>query len=137
MAALVIKAGEGTSRHLTLEEPDRILAAVEPSPWQSRPDNKKSRDRQNAGGVETPALTSALRKRQTHKTESLRFLLRGVWLSGLRLGEARSLTRHLWADGIHVDLSPEFVQLLIGAESEKERTGPSFFGHSGRCISGA
>ena len=51
--------------------------------------------------------------------ESIRFLLRGLWLSGLRLGEALSLTWDQWADGIRVDMSGQYVKLLIPAEAEK------------------
>lgn len=51
--------------------------------------------------------------------DSFRFLLRGLWLSGLRLGEALSLTWSQWADGIRVDLSGKYAKLLISAEDEK------------------
>ena len=51
--------------------------------------------------------------------ESFRFLLRGLWLSGLRLGEALTLTWDQWADGIRVDLSGKYAKLLITAEDEK------------------
>jgi integrase len=58
---------------------------------------------------------------------SMKFLLNGLWLSGLRLGEALSLTWDQWADGIRVDMSGKFVKLLIPLESEKggqDRTYP-------------
>lgn len=51
--------------------------------------------------------------------DSFKFLLNGLWLSGLRLGEALSLTWDQWADGIRVDMSGKYVKLLIPAESEK------------------
>ena len=50
---------------------------------------------------------------------SLELLLRGLWLSGLRLGEALSLSWDQWADGIRVDTSGKYVMLLIPAEAEK------------------
>lgn len=50
---------------------------------------------------------------------SVKFLLRGLWLSGLRLGEALCLTWDQWADGIRVDASGEHVKLMIPCESEK------------------
>ena len=50
---------------------------------------------------------------------SFTFLLRGLWFSGLRLGEALSLTWDRWADGIRVDLSGKYAKLLIAAEDEK------------------
>lgn len=60
-----------------------------------------------------------VRQRKEQQRESVRFLLRGLWLSGLRLGEALSLTWDQWADGIRVDMSGEHVFLLIPAEAEK------------------
>ena len=51
--------------------------------------------------------------------QSFRFILRGLWLSGLRLGEALTLTWDQWADGIRVDLSGKYPKLLISAEDEK------------------
>ncbi|MCP4785318.1 MAG: site-specific integrase, partial [Fuerstiella sp.] len=50
---------------------------------------------------------------------SVRFLLRGLWTSGLRLGEAIGLTWDIWADGIRVDVSSKFTVLLISGEDEK------------------
>jgi len=50
---------------------------------------------------------------------SIKFLLNGLWFSGLRLGEALSLTWDQWADGIRVDLSGKYAKLLIAAEDEK------------------
>ncbi len=50
---------------------------------------------------------------------SMKFLIRGLWLSGLRLGEALCLTWDQWADGIRVDIAGDHVYLLIPAESEK------------------
>ena len=58
---------------------------------------------------------------------SVCFLLNGLWLSGLRIGEAMDLTWDQWADGIRVDVAGEFVFLLIPGESEKggrDRTYP-------------
>ena len=68
-----------------------------------------------------------VRQRKENQRESVKFLLRGLWLSGLRLGEALSLTWDQWADGIRVDMSGDHVFLLIPAESEKggqDRTYP-------------
>jgi integrase len=50
---------------------------------------------------------------------SVKFLIEGLWLSGLRLNEALGLTWDQWADGIRVDTSGEYVKLLIPSESEK------------------
>ncbi|MEO2035405.1 MAG: site-specific integrase [Planctomycetaceae bacterium] len=51
--------------------------------------------------------------------ESARFLMRGLWVSGLRLGESMGLTWDTWADGIRVDMSGKSTVLLISAEDEK------------------
>lgn len=70
------------------------------------------------------AVKSELKERQW---ESMTALLRGLWLSGLRLGEALSLTWDQWADGIRVDTSEKFVVLRIPSEGEKggkDRTYP-------------
>lgn len=64
-------------------------------------------------------MNAESKKSREEQRESIRFLLRGLWLSGLRLGEALSLTWDQWADGIRVDMSGPYVQLLIPAESEK------------------
>ena len=48
-------------------------------------------------------------------------------LSGLRPGEALSLTWAQWEDGIRIDMSGKFVMLLIQLEAEKggqDRTFP-------------
>lgn len=50
---------------------------------------------------------------------SIKMLVQGLWYSGLRLGEALCLTWDQWAEGIRVDMSGEWVKLLIPAESEK------------------
>ncbi len=87
-------------RPVTAEEFDRMLKAVE-SVWE------------NVSGDDDET------RARLQQWESFRFLLRGLWLSGLRLGEALSLTWDQWADGIRVDTSGKFVKLLIPAESEK------------------
>ena len=58
-------------------------------------------------------------RRVVARRQSFKFLLQGLWLSGVRLGEALNLTWDQWADGIRVDADGEFVKLLIPAESEK------------------
>ena len=69
-------------------------------------------------------VEKALKPRQH---TSFKFLLNGLWLSGLRLGEALSLTWDQWADGIRVDMSGRYIKLLIPLEAEKggqDRTYP-------------
>ncbi|MBL8818857.1 MAG: site-specific integrase [Planctomyces sp.] len=88
-------------RPITTEEFERMLAAVDEVIDISETMNAKSK------------------KGREEQRESIRFLMKGLWLSGLRLGEALSLTWDQWADGIRVDMSGKFIQLLIPAESEK------------------
>ena len=53
-------------------------------------------------------------------SESLRHLMRGLWLSGLRLGEALNLTWDQWADGIRVNVDPDGdVCLMIDGDNQK------------------
>lgn len=52
---------------------------------------------------------------------SLRYLLNGLWLSGLRIGEALALTWDQWADGIRILVEDGNVYLLIDAEDQKNR----------------
>lgn len=88
-------------RPITKEEFERMLQAIE---------------------TEVPLIEEWPEERQQkarNQRESLRFLMNGLWLSGLRLGEALSLTWDRWADGIRVDMNSEHVFLLIPAEAEK------------------
>jgi len=88
------KAKQMKGRAVTGEEFDRLLAAVSIVFPDTRPNAQQSQ-------------------------LSMMFLLQGLWLSGLRLGEALGLTWDQWADGIRVDVSGKFVKLLIPAEAEK------------------
>jgi integrase len=97
-------------RPITGEEFDRMLAAIDTE----FPKSDSWRD-DRLSRVEL-------------QRESFRFILRGLWLSGLRLGESLSLTWDRWADGIRVEFSGDHVFLLIPAESEKggrDRTYPT------------
>ena len=52
--------------------------------------------------------------------ESLRYLLTGLWLSGLRLSEALSLTWDQWSDGIRIEIDQDGdVFLLINGDDQK------------------
>ncbi len=96
-------------RPITAEEFDRMLLAVD-TLWKN-----VTHDRDNAN------------QRKQAQRDSIKFLLNGLWLSGLRLGEALSLTWDQWADGIRVDMSGKYVKLLIPLEAEKggqDRTYP-------------
>ena len=50
---------------------------------------------------------------------SMRHLLTGLWLSGLRLSEALSLTWDQWGEGIRVKVDGEDVMLLIDGDDQK------------------
>ena len=47
------------------------------------------------------------------------FFLRGLWWSGLRIGEALGLSWDTWAEGISVDLSGEYGMFRIPGEAQK------------------
>lgn len=55
------------------------------------------------------------------KYPSVQHLMKGLWLSGLRLGEALSLTWDQWGDGIRIEIDGDDVFLLIDAEDQKNR----------------
>ena len=70
------------------------------------------------------AATATRQQLQEHSeaAASLRHLLTGLWLSGLRLGEALKLTWDQWGDGIRVRVDSDGdVCLLIDAEDQKNR----------------
>lgn len=97
---------------------DRLKRAKSAKTMKGRPITGEEFDRILA------AVKSELKERQW---KSMTALLKGLWLSGLRLGEALSLTWDQWADGIRVDTSEEFAVLRIPAEDEKggkDRTYP-------------
>ena len=78
-------------------------------------------------GEEFERMLAAVDTVAESQRASIRFLLRGLWLSGLRLGEALSLTWDQWADGIRIDMSGEFTILHIPSDGEKggkDRTYP-------------
>lgn len=82
-------------RPITGEEFDRMLAAVSKS-------------------LGSSASVDAV--------DSLKRLLRGLWLSGLRLGEALNLTWDQWADGIRVNVDDDNdVCLMIDGDNQKNR----------------
>lgn len=70
-------------------------------------------------GEEFERMLVAVARMSHCDPESIRFLLHGLWVSGLRLGEAIGLTWDIWADGIRVDMSGTSAVLLIAAEDEK------------------
>jgi len=109
-------------RPITGEEFERMLATVEkslaavpssaPSAIAKR---KKTAPKKRQSRTWSPVMVKAA-------AESLRHLLRGLWLSGLRLGEALSLTWDQWADGIRVNVDEDQdVCLMIDGGNQKNR----------------
>jgi integrase len=93
------QAKQMKGRAVTGEEFDRMLLAI--------------------SAVIPEVQSKAGQERVRQRRQSIQHLLHGLWLSGLRLGEALCLTWDQWSDGIRVDASGEFVKLLIPAEAEK------------------
>ena len=96
-----------TARHrsVTLEEFERMLAAVPKVVEIDEPDDGAAKTADQI--VEDVA-----------RVESWSFLLRGLWTSGLRLGEALNLT---WDDDrkLRIQMSGRFPMLWIPAELQK------------------
>lgn len=89
-------------RAVTLEEFERMLAAVRKSFPTFKLDRESANQKLELG------------------VESLKYLLRGLWHSGLRLGEALSLTWDQWADGIRIRVDDDGdVFLLIDGGDQK------------------
>ena len=109
-------------RPITGEEFERMLATVEkslaavPSTSPSAVAKKqKTAPKKRQSRTWSPVAVKAA-------AESLRHLLRGLWLSGLRLGEALSLTWDQWADGIRVNVDEDQdVCLMIDGGNQKNR----------------
>jgi integrase len=109
-------------RPITGEEFERMLATVEkslaavPSSAPSAIAKKqKTAPKKRQSRTWSPVAVKAA-------AESLRHLLRGLWLSGLRLGEALSLTWDQWADGIRVNVDEDQdVCLMIDGGNQKNR----------------
>lgn len=106
------KPGGMKGRPITAEEFERMLAALpkvvspqlSPGSWKRLP----------------KAQRAAWTARHARATESWKFLLRGLWWSGLRLGEALNLH---WADDrlLCVDLSRKHPMFRIRAQADKSR----------------
>lgn len=96
-------------RPVTGEEFERMLAAVE-------------RTLIPGAGKPNVLPTDSQMVKFKPAADSLRHLMWGLWHSGLRIGEALSLTWDQWADGIRVRVDDENdVSLLIDSEDQKNR----------------
>lgn len=109
-------------RPITGEEFERMLASVEKS-LASSPSSAPSaiaKKQKTAPKKRQSRTWSPVRVKAA--AESLRQLLQGLWLSGLRLGEALSLTWDQWADGIRVNVDEDQdVCLMIDGGNQKNR----------------
>jgi len=115
---------EGYCRHLKAAlnwaKSQALISTVPPFPRLKRSRSAKLMKGRPVTGEEFDRMLASVEttlKPMQH--ESIRFLLRGLWLSGLRLSESLCLTWDQWADGIRVDMSGKWVKLLIPSESEK------------------
>lgn len=107
-------------RPITGEEFDRMLAKVEAGLLAVRPDpGRQAKQKRQWGEASKAALLDARKRQAAAVAESWRHLLRGLYLSGLRLGEALNLWWDDRPDKITVDLSGRRPMFRIRAELEK------------------
>lgn len=105
-------------RPITGEEFDRMLEAVRPALLAE----VAEKTAQKPSGAVKRAPRAVHEVTVVEAEASLRYLLRGLWLSGLRLGEALLLTWDQWADGIRVRIDGKRdVCLMIDGENQKNR----------------
>lgn len=105
-------------RPITGEEFDRMLEAVRPALLAEVAEKTV----QKSFGAVKRSPRAVNEVVVVEAEASLRYLLRGLWLSGLRLGEALSLTWDQWADGIRVRVDGKRdVCLMIDGENQKNR----------------
>lgn len=105
-------------RPITGEEFDRMLEAVRPALLAEVAE--KTAHKPSGAVKRAPRAVNEVVVVEAEA--SLRYLLRGLWLSGLRLGEALSLTWDQWADGIRVRVDGKRdVCLMIDGENQKNR----------------
>lgn len=105
-------------RPITGEEYERMVQAVEVAlladtrkPEETFPGKKPKR-----------ATRKPSEAMLTNSAASIRYLMEGPWQSGLRLGEALSLTWDHWADGIRIRVDGEKdVCLMIDGGNQKNR----------------
>jgi len=107
-------------RPITGEEFDRMLAKVEAGLLAVKPQPGRKAKQKRAWGEQSKAkMLDARKQRAAAVAESWRHLLRGLYLSGLRLGEALNLWWDDRPDRIAVDLSGRRPMFRIRAELEK------------------
>jgi integrase len=115
------RGSKSKGRPITVEEFERMLAKVRQALVEHKHRRREieRKSRQNAGRkVTKPKTPPAPVEISPATVESWKHYLRGLWLSGLRLGESTNL---YWdrQDRICVDLSGKHPRLAIPAELEK------------------
>ena len=118
-------SSEAKGRPATREEFERLLAIV-PRVVAARRIQKRERLARECARIQDITLRgealATLRNLDCEIADIVKSwtdLLHGLWWSGLRLGEALSLSWDEWHDGLTVDTSGEFVLLRVPAEHEK------------------
>jgi len=97
-----------------------MLAKVEAGLLAVKPDpGRQAKQKRQWGEASKAALLDARKRQAAAVAESWRHLLRGLYLSGLRLGEALNLWWDDRPDRISVDLSGRRPMFRIRAELEK------------------
>jgi len=105
-------------RPITGEEYERMVQSVERALLAGS--IPKAGEKTAKGAKRAPRACNAA----TLKTSaaSIRYLMEGLWQSGLRLGEALSLTWDQWADGIRIRVDGgRDVCLMIDSDNQKNR----------------
>ncbi len=114
-------------RSVTLEEFERMLAKV-PAALFPKPNETGQRgdaeNDQTSLASDAPEMTPEELATREADCESWRHLLRGLWLSGLRLGEAINLSWD-WEAKFYVDLRNEYPVLEIPETAQKSKEDTS------------
>lgn len=111
--------GASRGRAITGEEFDRMMAKVPDVVIPKPPERKKPPKRPR-----NPPSEEKLRQKSEKEAaivESWRHLLRGLWLSGLRIGEALSLKWDGTDDDIRIDFTGKHPVLIIPGTKQKNR----------------
>ena len=96
-------------RPITLEEFDRMMDATR-------------------GTLKSPRKPTENQLQAIDAAErALKHLIEGLWLSGLRLGEALSLTWDQWADGIRVETDPDGDMFLLIDGTDQKSGEPQLY----------
>jgi integrase len=105
-------------RPITGEEYERMVQAVEVALL----DGPRKKEDPVPGKITARVPRKPSDETLAKSAASIRYLMEGLWQSGLRLGEALSLTWDQWADGIRIRVDGEKdVCLMIDGGNQKNR----------------